>query len=444
MVSFRWHIVLAFCLFYLNNLMAQNVPWVTPIASMNSIPLRINCLPQINGQSLTEGDYIGVFNDQGRCFGLARWKDTINFSITVYGFDGSVDGFRNGDSLSLKVWLRNEDCMLDKISQVNADNPLVFSNTVSNRINILNYERLTVSYPQEKYCLNEGMIKPELNYQVDDLTFTSAADLGIDNKTGIINPMNSSPGIYAVELKSGICMTGKNLTLTLNDIPHLSPLPDTLICGNTSLMISLTDPYKSVQWSTGAVTPQVNLTEPANVWYRVTNDAECTNSDTFSVKRMSIIALDYSVDRADCYHKGRITIQDQEIENGRAPYAYKLTSQLEDLEIHELTEVPEGIYNIEVINANGCELRHLPKVVVEKDCLNDIPVFSPNDDGLDDRYFISLEGKVKIFDRAGILKRRLMAPCYFDGNDETGRPLPMGTYLVVPEKGSSITLTIIR
>jgi hypothetical protein len=444
MVSFRKHIILAFCIFLLNDMLAQNVPWVTPATSLNAVPLMINCLPRVNGQILVAGDYIGVFNSAGKCFGLARWKDTINFSVTVYGYDGSVDGFRNGDSISVRVWIKNENCILDRISQLSTDNPLIFSNTVSNRINILNYEKLAVAFPEESYCMNEGMIAPELNYTVNDLSFLAAADLDIHNKTGIINPLNSLPGTYSIELKSGICMTSKNLTITLNDYPHLQNMPDTFICGDTPLVITLTNNYEAVQWSTGAVTPQVNLTEPVPVWYRVTNETGCSNADTFNVKRTSIKALDYSIDKADCYHKGRVTIHDLEIENGKTPYTYQLTSQLENIEILELSEVPEGIYNIEVLNANGCKLRHLPKVIVEKDCLNDIPVFSPNDDGMDDRYFISLEGKVQIFDRNGSLKRRLMAPCYFDGNDETGRPLPMGTYLVVPEKGSNVTLTIIR
>jgi hypothetical protein len=121
-----------------------------------------------------------------------------------------------------------------------------------------------------------------------------------------------------------------------------------------------------------------------------------------------------------------------------------LSSQLEDRERDELGDVPEGVYTLEVVNANGCILRHPQKIIVEKDCLNDIPVFTPNDDGQDDRYFINLEGNIKIFDRNGALKRRLTAPCYFDGRDESGSPLPMGIYMVVSDKGENVELTIIR
>ncbi len=445
MVSFLRHIIPAFFLFSLIDLPAQNVPWLTPSVSLNAVPLTINCVPQADGQSLHEGDYIGIFNEQNRCFGLARWKDTINFNITVYGSDGTIDGFNSGEKLSLKIWLRNEDCIIEKISQVTSDNPLVFSNSVTNRINVLDFERLSVSYPTEGHCMNEGILLPDMNYPVDDLHFTSTSGINLNFTSGAIDPLGSSPGTYSIAMNSGICLTSNNLNLTLKDFPRLSaPLPDTILCGNVPLEVALTDQFSTVQWSTGATTPRVNLTEPATVWYRFTNSQGCGNSDTFNVRQIAIKKLEYIVDKADCYRKGRITIGESYVENGRAPYSFILSSQLENREQDELSEVPEGVYTLEVINANGCVLRHAQKVIVEKDCLNDVPVFTPNDDGQDDRYFINLEGRIKIFDRNGMLKRRLTAPCYFDGNDESGSQLPMGVYMVISEKGEKVELTIIR
>jgi hypothetical protein len=444
MVSFPRHITLAFCLLSLFDLSAQNVPWITPSVSLNAVPLAINCVPQADGQFLTNGDYIGVFNEQDRCFGLARWKDTINFQITVYGSDGTADGFNTGDKLNLKIWLRNEDCIIERISQVTSDKPLVFTNAITNRINILNFERLSVSYPKEDYCMNEGAVLPELNYSVDDLSFSSAPGINLNVSSGAVDPAKSTPGTYAIELNSGTCLTSKSLPLTLKDFPSLSALPDTFLCGNEPLEISLPDQYNSVQWSTGAASSRVNLTEPATVWYRVTSNNGCGNADTFNLRQIAIRTLEYTVDKADCYRKGRINVGDRDIENGVAPYSFKLTSELENLELSTLNDVPEGVYTLEVVNSNGCVLRHTQRVFVEKDCLNDIPVITPNDDGLDDRYFINLEGQIKIFDRNGTLKRRLTAPCYFDGNDETGHPLPMGIYMVVSEKGEKVELTIIK
>ncbi|MBN1158121.1 MAG: hypothetical protein JXA61_01970, partial [Bacteroidales bacterium] len=329
------------------------------------------------------------------------------------------------------------------ISQVESDNPLIFMNAVTNSINILDYERITVGYPEDEYCLNEENIKPELSHPVENLFFQADMDLAIDPVTGDIDPLRSAPGTYTIALNSDICLTSDRLSLTLNEIPDIVSIPDTFICGDV-LNLTVSNGYRSVQWSTDAVGPAVNLTEGGTVWYRVTNDKGCSNSDTFEVEKIAIVNVDYRIRDADCYESGRIDIVDQDIENGRPPYTYKITNLIDRSEVDDLSELPEGVYSLEIINDNGCTLRYPQNLVVRKDCLNDRPVFSPNEDGLDDRYFISFEGPVRIFDRNGNMKRRLTGPVYFDGNDSNGNALPMGTYLIVSDKGENVTLTIIR
>lgn len=443
MPFFLRHIMTATGLMVIITLSAQTVPWATPAVSLNEVPLIIDCIPQVEGQYLTEGDYIGIFNDTDRCFGLARWKDTADFRITVYGSDGTTDGFDAGDNLHLKIWLSNESCILEHISQVESDNPLIFSNAVTNRVNILNFERISIQYPQEEYCLNEKEIIPLVNHEVTDLVFQTENGLNIDPATGRINTSRSLAGDYTVTLNTGMCLIENNLPLTLKDFPRLVNMPDTFICGD-ALTITAPAGFNTVQWSTGASTREVILTESANVWYAVTNDQLCSNSDTFRVEKTALSRVDYRIEDADCYQRGRIEILGQEITNGRPPYTYKVTNSINNTVVNDLNNLPEGVYNLEIINDNGCVLRYQRNLVIEKDCLRDRPVFSPNEDGLDDRYFIHFEGPVRIFDRNGNLKRRLRGPVYFDGNDSNGNPLPMGTYLVASEKGENITLTIIR
>lgn len=431
-------------LMVLISLSAQTVPWATPTASLNSFPLIINCIPRVDGQYLTEGDYIGIFDDAGGCFGLARWKDTTDFRIIVYGSDGTIDGFDPGDNLNLKVWLSNEDCILEHISQVESDNPLIYSNDLANSVYILDYERISVSYPKQEYCLNETDMLPVSNYPVENLSFQSDNNLIIDTETGLIAPSGNTAGEHTITLSSDMCLTSNSINLTLNDIPQIANMPDTFICGENALTVAIQDSYKSVEWSTGETTREIDLTEAAIIWYRVTNDKGCSNSDTFHVEKTAIVDVNYRIEDADCYEKGRIEILGQEIANGVPPYTYKITNRIDNSVAGDLNEIPEGVYSLDIINDNGCVLRYHQNLVVRKDCLNDRPVFSPNDDGLDDQYFINFEGTVRVFDRNGNLKRRLSGPVYFDGKDSNGNDLPMGTYLVVSEKGKNITLTIIR
>jgi len=393
--------------------------------------------------SLSEGDYIGIFNEAGNCYGLSRWKDTSVFRITVYGSDGVTDGFRTGENLNFRLWLQMENCTLDRVAHVNADRPLVFAVSNTTRVNVLDFNRAFVAYPLAECCLNGPKVEPVMNYAVGDLTYNSVPGLELDAATGIIIPQGSDPGNYTISLESRTCLANKTLKLILNDYPRLESIPDTFICGE-KLTITVPISQEQVQWSTGAITPSVEFTETTSTWYRVTNNKGCSNADTFRVKKMEIARLDYQVTSADCYRKGRLDILGQEILNGKEPYSYKLTSEIDNFETSDLANITEGVYRVEVVNSNGCALRYGQKITIIKDCLDDNPVFTPNEDGLDDRYFINLEGKIKIFDRKGSLKRRLTGPCYFDGNDENGHPLPMGVYMVTSDAGRSIELTIIR
>jgi hypothetical protein len=443
MVSFLRHIITFTCLIIVQVLPAQNVPWIAPSVSLISSPIVIDCIPQVNGLALTEGDYIGIFNDEDRCYGLGRWKDTVVFRITVYGSDGITDGFETGENINLKLWLKNEDCILENVAQIDSDSPLIFTNSTSNRIYVLNFERASVSFAFEEYCLNEAVIQPQQNYDVKDLRFLSSPGLSLDAASGYIDPSRSSPGSYTITLNSKFCLTRRNLSLTLNEFPQIEYMPDTFICGDKlAIMVEAQD--QQILWSSGSTSQQIELTEPGNIWYKLSNNKGCSNSDTFNVQKMAIARIDFGVEKADCYKKGRLRINDQEITNGKPPYSYILTNQIDQTEITDLSNVPEGIYNIDVVNSNGCSLRHDEKIIIEKDCLNDIPVFSPNDDGLDDTYFINLEGRIEIFDRNGQLKRKLTGPCYFDGKDSNDHSLPMGVYMVVSEQGNSVVLTIIR
>lgn len=424
-------------------LRAQTVPWVAPAVSAVSVPLEINCIPQVDGSWLKKGDYIGVFSSNGKCFGLARWNDSTGFRISVYGNDGNVDGFQPGDPLNLKIWLYEENCVLEQVESVQSDSPLVYSNTLANRVNVLNFARLSVVYPRLEVCRNTEVLKPVLGYAATGLGFSSGTGLAVDATTGAVSPFASQPGHYSIRLTAPVCLRQKIAELTINPEPDIIPMPDTAICGE---VLTLTTPsgYATVTWSTGATAGLVELRQSGNVWYRVTDQKGCSNTDTFSVVKTILERVDYVIDPADCERPGRLRITDQEVSNGRPPYAFRLTNRVNNSTTDSFEDLTEGVYVLEVINSNGCVLKYAQGLVIRKDCLEDTPVFSPNDDGLDDRFFIEAEGAVKIFDRSGTLRRKLTGPVYFDGRDERGDLLPMGTYLIVPEKGGTVTLTIVR
>jgi hypothetical protein len=446
MVSYARNIIICFILAY--STYAQNVPWARPNITSSTSKLIINCIPTVNSVALDPNDYIGVFDSIDNCFGLAQWKDTTDYSIAVYGSNDatSTTGFRNGAKMKFKVWLYKEDCIVENIAQVSSDAELVYETTTTNRVTTLNFEKTSVHYPKSEYCLNTDAVSPVINYRPQQLSFLPLSNTGlyIDSKTGIVDPRKCTPGTYTISIDAQKnCVTNKNVTLTLRDYPRLQQIPDTFICGE-HLSIKGPEGFSSLEWSTGQTASDIEITEPATISYKVTNAYGCANADTFSVKKTALNRIDYSTITADCEKKGRLNITGTDISNGRQPYTYKLTNLIDNSIVSDIENVPEGLYRITVINSNGCELSYNAKVILEKDCLNDKPVFTPNADGMDDRYFINLEGKIKIYDRNGKLKRTLQGPVYFDGNDENAHPLPMGTYLVVADNGKTVTLTIVK
>jgi hypothetical protein len=433
------------CLMLVQQSFAQGVPWMLEgVVSVNNSKLIINCKPYVDNQLLSNGDYIGVFDSIGRCYGLQVWQDSGLNKIALNGSNGTDSGLLYGSKYSIKVWLRNEDCIVDKISQVLSTDSLIYRNDSLPEITNLYFEKYSINYPKQDFCINaSNKITPVFNYKPTDWTFTASNFIAIDSATGIIDPLRSQPGIYNIQVNANNkCMVSNNLDVTLRDYPR-PHLPDTVIC-NDSITIDSPAGYSNVVWSNGTNASSINVGGATNVSYTVTNEFGCSNSDTIRINKITLKRVDYSTINADCDKKGRLSVTNQELDYGLPPYTYSLKNIVDNSVVSDMENVPEGVYNVNVINSNGCELKYNANIVLEKDCLNDIPVFTPNADGLDDTFFISLEGKIKIFDRSGKLKRQLDGPAYFDGNDDGGTPLPMGTYLLVTGNGKTVTLTIVK
>ena len=112
--------------------------------------------------------------------------------------------------------------------------------------------------------------------------------------------------------------------------------------------------------------------------------------------------------------------------------------------LNDLSEVPEGVYTVQVIDDSGCIAEYEQKIKVEQKCLEDYPVFSPDGDNIEDTYFIPHEGTVSIYNREGQLIKILETPAYWDGTDAQNHPVPMGNYVLVTESGRPVNITIIR
>lgn len=71
-------------------------------------------------------------------------------------------------------------------------------------------------------------------------------------------------------------------------------------------------------------------------------------------------------------------------------------------------------------------------------------VFSPNNDGWKDTYYVAEDGIAKIYDLTGAEVGQFTAPNYWDGTDKYGNPLQGGYYVIIVNENTVHRITIVR
>jgi len=104
------------------------------------------------------------------------------------------------------------------------------------------------------------------------------------------------------------------------------------------------------------------------------------------------------------------------------------------LTIDKFMETDIGIYTVTIDNAN-CSLRNAIEIEGINCSDDQVNVFTPNGDGINDEFFISSDGvslqTFKVFNRWGSIVYENNTTISWDGNDKNGDPLPEGGYFYV-------------
>ena len=202
----------------------------------------------------------------------------------------------------------------------------------------------------------------------------------------------------------------------------------------------------SLEWSDSSKGSSLEAFSDGPVSVKITDAMGCSSSATFDVKihRLKFESALVQTTPANCWDEGKVKLTSSSVAGYVGRLQYLLHNTLNDQYVTNLDNVPEGVYTLRVVDGRNCKSDYGEKFTVLLDCMDKYPVFTPNGDGKDDEYFISYQGKIKIFDRYGKLLIELEAPAYWDGKDSRGVPLPMGNYLMVNEQGKVLNISIIK
>ncbi len=356
----------------------------------------------------------------------------------------SFDSFQTLDMSRFSMTIRksDRDCMLTSknIPVSRKGDTLIF-----NEIEVC---PVRIFYSKDRLCENEKQqLTPTVSDSIAYITYSSPDGLNINNMTGIILTGNESAGLYKVRYSSDYCLENDGDTIIIDPEPAFIIERNRRICENNSIELA-PENYSDATyaWSNGISERSILVSQPGEYVLTAENEFGCQCKDTVTVelKIIQIEQFDYEVTDADCYNAGRINIKHLDILNGELPYRYRLQNRITSQLVQGVDDLREGDYILTVEDAEGCIATVEHAISIRKDCLTDYPVFSPNTDGIDDDYFIPYEGTAIVYDRNGVERARFKAPTYWDGSDDNGNPLPMGTYLIVVDKKEVINITIIK
>lgn len=227
-----------------------------------------------------------------------------------------------------------------------------------------------------------------------------------------------------VENNSTGCFEITQFNIIVNPLPVVE-IPNQVICleiGSVTVSANTNNTNDAYLWSTGATTPEINITEIGSYFVTVTSIFGCETFVSFEVIESQPANIEV-IEIIDFSDPNNITITVTGIGN----YAYSLDGEAPQTS-NVFENVTLGYHTITIIDLNGCSEVNREVVVI------DAPKFmTPNNDGFFDTWHISgvetLPGTViYIFDRYGKLLKTLTSSSQgWDGN-YNGQPMPTNDY----------------
>lgn len=197
-------------------------------------------------------------------------------------------------------------------------------------------------------CINESIA-----------LFVSETLAEISWSTGATEPIItvSQAGIYGVTVTdSNSCTYDYNIEV--KDINALPPDPSITnpggICPDEPALLSSSGGYSLYQWSTGELSPAIEVTEPGTYTLTVTDEFGCRASGTVTLERFQVGPLELSDTMVFC---SNTTV------NLDAAGPYQTWNWSDGSTTPSIQTDSEGLYAVSVLDLNGCTLKDSTELV---------------------------------------------------------------------------------
>lgn len=299
------------------------------------------------------------------------------------------------------------------ISLINTLNATDYSETLCDNlddgfetINLINYQPNLITNTSgctfEYYYSQNGATNQVLT---DKITNTSNYNLTVGSHTLFVRITSTNTCHQIVKL---ILELFSNPLIT---IPNIVPL-----CDKSNVSVDAGSGFTSYQWSTGATSQSVSITQPGN--YNVTVNQNhggivCSSTKTFQVV-LSNVATILNIETIDMSSNDENIIMVNLSTNSLGDYEYSIDG-IHYQNSNIFSNLSGGDYTIYVKDKNGCGITK-----DEVFLLTYPKFFTPNGDGYNDTWkikFSEIENglTVKIFDRYGKLLKTLDNKSAWDG-----------------------------
>ena len=275
-----------------------------------------------------------------------------------------------------------------------------------------------------------------------------------DNGSSNADISNLSSGSYIVQIQdSAGCVAENSSIVGSNETFDILYNQNDAFCFNQAtasinLTLSGGTPPFSFLWSDGATNQNRNNILAGEYFVTVTDSFNCTKTQNFVLSQPDSLVILVDIQEATCSssNDGSIEIT---VSGGSLPYQY-LWSNFENTS--SIYDLYNGVYDLELTDANGCVINQSFDVDENEDCLKIPNVFTPNGDGDNDFWIIqNIDAyssiSIQLIDESGIPIYTSTSAQAWDGTIN-GNTIDSGIYFyIITLNNENIftgSLTIIR